>query len=94
MLYVAPGELTFCTCFVAVYLFIKVKGTMTYQYLTVPMFNNSKKNGGFVDQTEFKTALHYNFDSLLFDNYGTGIVDDHITFICPLLPDCDHVLVT
>ena len=37
---------------------------MTYQYLTVPMFNNSKENGGFVDQTEFKTVLHYNFNSL------------------------------
>ena len=68
---------------------------MTYQYLTVPMFNNSKKNGGFVDQTEFKTALHYNFDSLLFDNNSTEIVDDYITFVRPLLhPDCDYVLVT
>ena len=97
MSYVAPGELTFCTRFVAVYLFIKVKGSrpMTYQYLTVPMFNNSKKNGGFVDQTEFKTALHYNFDSLLFDNNSTEIVDDYITFVRPLLhPDCDYVLVT
>ena len=49
--YVSPGELMFCARFVAVYLFIKVKGSrpMTYQYLTVPMFNNSKKNGGFVD---------------------------------------------
>ena len=58
------------------------------------MFNNSKKNGGFVDQTEFKTALHYNFDSLLFDNNSTEIVDDYITFVRPLLhPVCDYVLV-
>ena len=95
--YIAPGELTFCTRFVAVYLFIKVKGSrpMTYQYLTVPMFNNSKKNGGFVDQTELKTAIHYNFDSLLFDNSSTEIVDDYITFVRALLhPDCDYVLVT
>ena len=95
--YIAPRELTFCTRFVAVYLFIKVKGSrpMTYQYLTVPMFNNSKKNGGFVDQTEFKTALHYNFDSLLFDSNSTEIVDDYINFVRPLLhPDCDYVLVT
>ena len=61
---------------------------MTYQYLTVPMFNSSKKNRGFVDQTEFKSALHYNFDSLLFDN-------NRITFVRLLLhPDCDYVLVT
>ena len=59
------------------------------------MFNNSNKNGGFVDQTEFKTALHYNFDSLLFDNNSTEIVDDYITFARLLLhPDCDYVLVT
>ena len=68
---------------------------MMYQYLTVPMFNNSKKNGGFVDQKEFKTAPHYNFDSLLFDNNSTEIVDDYITFVRPLLhPDRDYILVT
>ena len=67
---------------------------MTYQYLTVPMFNNSKKNGGFVYRTEFKTSLHYNFDSLLFDNNSSEIVDDYITFVRPLLhPNCDYVLV-
>ena len=58
--YISPGELTFCTRFVAVYLFVKVKGSrpMTYQYFTVPMFNNRKKNGGFVDRTEFKTVFY------------------------------------
>ena len=69
----------------------------TNQYLMVPMFNNSKKNGGFVDETVFKTALHYNFDSLLFDDNSTEIVDDYIyiTFVRPLLhPNCDYVLVT
>ena len=40
---------------------------MTYQYLTVTVFENSKTCDGFVDQTEFKTAHQYTSDSLLFD---------------------------
>jgi len=49
---VEPSDLTFATKFVAVYLFIKVKGSrpMTYQYLTVDMVNAAKENGGFIDQ--------------------------------------------
>ena len=66
---VPSHDLTFATPFLSVYLFVQVKGSrpMTYQYLTVTMFHNSKIHGGFVDQTEFKTAQQYIFDSLLFD---------------------------
>ena len=32
---------------------------MTYQYLTLEMINDTKRNAGFVDQKEFKTADHY-----------------------------------
>ena len=37
---------------------------MTYQYLTVDMFDNAKSNNGFIDQKKFKTATTYGFDSL------------------------------
>ena len=62
---VDPSDLTFATKFVAMYLFIKVKGSrpMTYQYLTVDMIAAAKENGGFIDQKTFKTAGKYGFDS-------------------------------
>ena len=49
---VNPLDLTFATKFVAMYLFIKVKGSrpMTYQYLTVGMIATAKAKGGFIDQ--------------------------------------------
>lgn len=55
---VSPLELSFATKFLAVYLFIKVKGSrpMTYQYLTVEMVRSAKNNGGFVDQKMVKTT--------------------------------------
>ena len=45
---VSPSDVTFATKFVAVHLFIKVKGSrpMTYHYLTVDMVRTAKKNGG------------------------------------------------
>ena len=64
---VNPSDLAFATKFVAMYLFIKVKGSrpMTYQYLTVDMIATAKENGGFIDQKTFKTAGKYGFDSLI-----------------------------
>ena len=61
-----PSELTFAMRFMTVFLFLHVKGTrpMTYQYLTVDMFDNAKSNNGFIDQKKFKTATTYGFDSL------------------------------
>ena len=44
--------------FMTVFLFLHVKGTrhVTYQYLTVYMFDNAKRNNGIIDQKKFKTA--------------------------------------
>ena len=49
---VNPSDLIFAMKFVAVYLFIKVKGSrsMTYQYFTVDMIATAKEKGGFIDQ--------------------------------------------
>ena len=62
---VLPTDLTFATRFIAMFIFLNVKGTrlMTYQYLTLEMFDDAKRNAGFVDQKKFKTADHYVFDS-------------------------------
>ena len=92
-----PGSISFATKFLAVYLFIKVKGSrpMTYQYLTVEMVNKAKTNGGFIDQKMFKTAGKYGFDSLYLTETSMQVLDGYINHIRPLLkPNCDYVLVT
>ena len=45
------------------FLFLNVKGTrpMTYQYLTLEMIDDAKRNAGFVEQKKFETADHYVF---------------------------------
>ena len=59
------------------------------------MMQEAKENRGFVDQTEFKTAQQYTFDSLIFDETSTRIIDDYVMHIRPLLnPQCDNVLIT
>ena len=93
---VNPSDLTFATKFVAMYLFIKVKGSrsVTYQHLTVDMVSAAKENGGFIDQKTFKTASKYVFDSLVLTDTSMQVLDGYITFVRPLLkPQCDFVLV-
>ena len=94
---VNPSDLTFATKFVAMYLFIKVKGSrpMTYQYLTVDMIAAAKEKGEFVDQKAFKTAGKYGFDSLILtDGNMQEELNGYISYVRPLLkPQCDFVLV-
>ena len=92
-----PSDLSFATKFVAVYLFIKVKGSrpMTYQYLTVDMVETAKANGGFIDQKKFKTAARFGFDTLCLTDTSLQVLDAYISHVRPLLkPNCDYVLVT
>ena len=94
---VNPSDLTFATKFVAIYLFIKVKGSrpMTYQYLTMDMIGAAKENGGFIDQIVFKTAGRYGFDSLILTDASMQVLDSYINFVRPLLkPRSEFVLVT
>ena len=63
---VSVDQSAFCTRFIAIFLFLRVKGTrpMTYQFLTVEIFDNAREyTDGFVYQRELKTALSYLFDS-------------------------------
>ena len=94
---ISPFELSFATKFLAMYLFIKVKGSrpMTYRYLTVEMVNKAKTNGGFIDQKMFKTAGKNGFDSLYLTETSMQVLDGYINHIRPLLKlNCDYVLVT
>ena len=93
---VNPSDLTFATKFVAMYLFIKVKGSrpMTYQFLTVEMIAAAKEKGGFIDQKAFKTAGKYGFDSLILTDANMQVLNGYISYVRPLLkPRCDFVLV-
>ena len=93
---VNPLDLTFATKFVAMYLFIKVKGSrpMTYQYLKVDMIDTAKEKGGFIDQKTFKTAGKYGFDSLILSDANMQVLNGYISYVRPLLkPKCDFVLV-
>src|SRR6056300_1324318 len=92
-----PSDLSFATKFVAVYFFIKVKGSrpMTYQYLTVDIVETAKTNGGFIDQKKFKTAARFGFDTLCLSDTSLQVLDAYIIHVRPLLkPNCDYVLVT
>ena len=93
---VNPSDLTFATKFVAVYLFIKVKGShpMTYQYLTVDMIATAKEKGRFIDQKTFKTAGKYGFDSLILTDANMQVLNGYISYVRPLVkPQCDFFLV-
>ena len=66
---------------------------MTYQHLTVQMFENAKINGGMIDQTIFKTAQKYGFNSLYFEEISSDIIDDYVQYVRPLLnSQCDYLL--
>ena len=68
---------------------------MTFQHLTVSMFENSKTNNAFIDQKEFKTNLSYTFDSLVLDALPTRVIALYVEHVRPLLnPQNDHLLLT
>ena len=61
---VLPMDLAFATKFIAMFLFLNVKGThpMTCQYPILEMTDDAKRNAGFVDQKKFETSDHYVLD--------------------------------
>ena len=90
------GDLVFATRFIIAFLFIWVKCTrpMSYQFLTLQLFEESKRNGGFVDQTTFKTQETHHFDTLVISEPVRDILQTYIDVIRPrLTPQCDYVLV-
>ena len=93
---VTPADFTLATCFVAAYLFLKVKDCrpMTYQHLTLRMLESAKKSEGMVHQKIFKTAEKYGFDSGYLDECSIDMLEKNITYNRPLLkPTCEYALV-
>lgn len=94
---VTKNDLVFCVRFVTTLLFLRVKCSrpMTFQFLTVAMINKAKDNDGFIDQTHFKTASKYIFDTLLITPDVFSILDMYIMLIRPqLTPTCDYLLLS
>ena len=92
---VTSKDLTFTTRFIAVYLFLSVKGTrpMTYQFLTEELFQDAKQCGGFGNQKKFKRADSYSFDPSKLDSISMKVVDQYVEHIRPLIgPKCNHLL--
>jgi len=91
------GDLTFATRFIITFLFLRVKCTrpMTFQFLTLDMIEKAKSNGGYVDQTQFKTNDKYCFDTLILTKDVLKIIDSYCTTIRRrLAPKCDYLLVS
>ena len=67
---------------------------MTYQHLTLRMFESAQKNDGMDDQKIFKTVKRYGFDSVYFDKSSIDMLEKYITYIRALFtPTCEYVLV-
>ena len=58
---------------------------MTFQYITLQMVEVARINGGFIDQTEFKTSATYTFDILIISEEVTKVLDCYIFHVRPLL---------
>ncbi|CAB3985604.1 partial [Paramuricea clavata] len=52
---------------------------MTYQDLTLSMFESARRNDGMVDQKIFKTAKRYGFNSVYFDKVSINFLEQYIT---------------
>ena len=91
------SDLAFSTRFIITFLFLRVKCTrpMSYKFLTLTMLDNARINGGYVDQTAFKTHDTYGFDTLILSDSVLNILDNYIKVLRPLMhPTCEYVLVT
>ena len=91
------SQLAFATRFIATFLFLRVKCTrpMTYQYITLQMVEEAKKNGGYIDQTAFKTEKEYGFDTIILSTQVQQILESYINIVRPRLkPTCDFLVLT
>ena len=91
------SNLIFSSRFITTLLYLRVKCSrpMTFQFLTVSMINKARTNGGFIDQTEFKTAAWYIFDTLIIDDDVMALIDLYLQHIRPRLnPQFYYVLLS
>ena len=93
----SSSDLAFATRFIVTFLFLRVKCTrpMTFQYLSLQMVKDAKTNGGYVDQTQFKTSEKYVFDTIVLTESVLKVLDSYIGHIRPhLYPKCEFLILT
>ena len=89
--------LAFASRFISTFLFLRVKCTrpMTYQFITLEMLETAKCNGGFIDQTTFKTHEKYAFDTLVLSHDVLQILNSYVQTVRPHLhPSCEYLILT
>ena len=68
---------------------------MSFQYMTLDMVKEANTNGGFIDQTTFKTKEQFHFDTLILSEDVLEILDSYISHIRPLqTPKCEYVVIS
>ena len=93
----SSSDLAFATRFIVTFLFLRVKCTrpMTFQYLSLQMVKDAKTNGGYVDQTQFKTSDKYVFDTVVLTESVLKVLDSYIGHIRPhLYPKSEYLILT
>lgn len=91
------SEIAFATRFIITFLLLRVKCTrpMSLQFLTMEMIDFANGNGGFVDQSKFKTSETFVFDTLKFSPAALDILQGYCARIRPLCnPKCNYVILT
>ena len=89
------NDIVFATRYIITFLFLRVKCTrpMSYKYLTLTQLDQAKTNGGYVDQSTFKTSTTYAFDTLILSEDVLSILDTYVHVIRPKTnPTCEYVL--
>lgn len=90
-------QLAYATRFIITFLFLRVKCSRpsTFKYITLDMVEKAGKNGGFIDQTQFKTEEKYAFDTVILSDDVMTVLQTYIVSIRPRMsPKCDFLLLT
>ena len=68
---------------------------MSFQFMTIDMVKEANNNGGFIDQSKFKTNEQFHFNTLVLSQDVLDILNSYITHIRPLqYPKCDFAVVS
>ena len=94
---VSISDLAFASRFIASYLFLRVKCSRprTFQFLTLEMIDQARSNGGYIDQTQFKTCAKYVFDTLILDDEVFKVLDMYTSVVRPRMqPQCNYLVIS
>lgn len=91
------SDFTFANRYITAFLFLRVKCTrpMSIQFMTLDMVKLAGTNGGYIDQTQFKSKDQFHFDTLILSPDVMQVLNSYIEHIRPLQsPTCDYAIVS